>query len=157
VPGTLDVVLTYPLPRWLWVEVRDASGRPITTGKVSGVRVEGDTDRVLDRCHSTLGPDGRGRLRDPGEPVLVRVEAQGFRNLMLGPFEPERFPDPLVVTLEHAPAMVGTVRRSDGAAAGGARITLHQDAPESQFLTHASWQGSGEPFIYHIQTRDRSE
>ncbi len=158
-PGTHDVVLAYSAARWLEVSVHDREGRALPHGRVSAVLAEGAAVYALSRSTSTLDADGRGRLRRPSNAFRVLVEAPGFRNALLGPFEPARFPEPLVVTLESVPAIVGRVFLPDGSPAAGASVALRRGPPHAQGLprlTHQGWMGDGEPFVYAAHPKPKA-
>jgi RNA polymerase sigma factor (sigma-70 family) len=160
-PGMHGFVLAFERSQWVEVEVRDPAGVSVRNGRVVGLPADGPTARPLQRCESPLDAAGRARLRRPLSALRVRVEAPGFRDRILGPFEPALFPRPLAVTLEPVPALLGQVSRSDGEPAAGATVSLHRAAGAgagtrppgaglitgSGFLTHQGWGGDRDPFV----------
>lgn len=170
--GTHGLVIAFERSSWLHVEVRDPDGTPVRSGRVTGVSGEGPTDRRLLRCESPLDTDGRGRLRRPDAALRVRVEGWGYRAVLLGPFDPGLFPDPLLVTLEPVPALVGRVLLPDGYPAAGARVSLHQGATQSSgvvqapgasapaerfYLSHQGWSGDRDAFVYELMVDPAAE
>jgi hypothetical protein len=100
----------------------------------------------------------------------VRVEAYGYRDLIVGPFDTAHFPDPLLVTLEPVPALIGQVRHADGRPAAGARVSLHTGVSGSgavtppggagttpRHLTHQGWSGDRDAFVYRLQVEAAAE
>ncbi|MCP3920539.1 MAG: sigma-70 family RNA polymerase sigma factor [bacterium] len=151
--GTHDLVIAFERSEWLFVEARGVDGAPLAGGQVTGLLATGPTDRALRRCESPLDAEGRGRLRRPAVALRVRVEAPGYRAVLLGPFAPEAFPDPLRVSLEPVSALVGTVWLPDGRPAAGARVSLHRgagDADERHRLSHQVWSGDRDAFVYEV-------
>jgi RNA polymerase sigma factor (sigma-70 family) len=155
-PGTHDLVLTFVESAWLTVEARGLDGEHLLDGRVYGLPAEGPTVDSSPRYEAWLDADGRARLRKPQDALRVRIEAPGYRSVLLGPFEPASFPEPLVATLEALPAIVGQVLRPDGSPAAGALVSLHRgasnnaDTGQPYHLTQQGWPGDGEPFVYRL-------
>jgi RNA polymerase sigma-70 factor (ECF subfamily) len=158
-PGTHDLELRFERVRRLKVVAQVDQGAPITNGKVIGVPGEGPTTHALPRCEAPLDDEGRAQLRNPGRTLRVRVEAPGYRDALVGPFEPSAFPDPLLVTLTPVRALVGRVLLPDGRPAARARVSLHQSAsgpsPSGSappgHLTHQGWSGDRDAFVYALR------
>ena len=159
--GTHNLVIKFESSKWLEVLVSDRDGKPIRNGTVVALPGEGPTENELPRSESSLDGGGQARLRRPDAALRVRVRAPGYRDALLGPFEPTRSADPLIVTLEALPALIGQVLLPDGRPAEGAVVQLHRgaysrradDAPATRklaYLTHQSWTGDREPFVYAL-------
>jgi len=168
--GTHDLEIAFQRSRWFLVEARGLDGALLENGLVVGVPAEGATAHGLPRSEAKLGADGRARLRRTDEPLRVRVSSPGYRDALLGPIEPAEFPEPLVVTLEPVPALVGQVLRADGTPAAGATVSLHAGAgsgggvrppgetrTELAHLTHQGWSGDRDPFVYEVRVDPISE
>lgn len=162
-PGSHDLVLAFQPSRWLEVAVVDAAGAPVRDGKVTGLPGSGSTEHPLQRSESPLDAFGHARLRRPAEALRLRVEAPGYRARIVGPFDPAQVPEPLTVRLETVPALTGRVLGPDGSPAAGARVSLHRGATVgtrppgmpaglvTRHLTHQSWGGDGDAFVYALQ------
>lgn len=155
-PGTHGLRVQLERARWSSVEVVDPAGAPVPAGRVVRLPPSGPTDRALDRAHEELDQHGHARLRRTAEAIRVRVEAPGYRDRIVGPLAPDDVPDPLVVTLEPVPALVGRVLRPDGRPAAGARVGLHLaatgDIERPHWKTQA-WSGAGQPFVFASKRR----
>lgn len=163
-PGTHQLVLAFERSRWLWVAVLDPGGRGVRNGRVVGLPGSGPTQYALTRCESPLDELGRARIRRPAEPLRLRVQAPGFRDRVVGPFDPAAFPDPLEVILEPVPALVGQVLLPDRRPAAGAHVSLHRGATGKSgtrapgqaastglsYLSHQGWSGDREAFVYAL-------
>lgn len=151
-PGTRDLEIALVRSTWFWLDVRSEHGTRVRSGNVRLVPAAGRTDRALPRCGAHLDEDGEDRrMRRPAEPFRVLVEAPGYRNALVGPFDPQRVPDPLRITLEPVPGIVGRVLRPDGRPAAGASVRLHRGPTRrSRWLTHDRWQGDRDPFVYGL-------
>lgn len=170
-PGTRDLVLAFERSRWLRIEARDGDGAPLRNGRAVGVPAEGSTDWPIPRCEGAFDGAGSARLRRPDAPLRVRVESPGYRDALLGPFELDAFPDPLVVNLERVPAITGRVLRSNGTPAAGARVSLHRAAGGGggvrapgvrasdalRHLTHQGWSGDRDAFVYALSAQPMAE
>ena len=149
-PGTRELELHFERCAWLPLLVQDAQGRPIRSARVVGLPAEGATEYSLPRCEATLDEQGRGQLRKPGHAMRLRASALGFRDRLLGPFDPDGLPAPYVIQLEPAPAIVGRVLLPDGMPARGARVGLHRGVTPRQgraHLTNQGWSGDREGFV----------
>lgn len=79
--------------------------------------------------------DGRARLRIPPMTFYLDVTAPGFGVAQFGPFEPFAVHDPLVLSVERGPCLVGRVR-SEGRAVAGASVRVQRrDARERRRST----------------------
>ena len=163
-PGTHGLVVAFERSRWLHVAVLDAGGQPVRDGHLVGFPESGPMgeEEALWRCESTLDASGLARIRRPNVPLRLRLEAPGYRTQILGPLDPELFPEPLTVHLEEAPALTGRVLRSDGRPAAGAHVSLHRgadsggrapDTPAGIYthLTHQGWSGDRDAFVHSVR------
>lgn len=169
-PGTHGLALVFARTQWLCVAVQDDGGRPLQNGRVTGLPATGSTRVPLWRCESEVGGGGEARLRPPSGPLRLRVTSPGHRNVVLGPFDPRAWPEPLAVTLERVPALTGRVRTTEGRPAAGAVVSLHRaagertgrgggsDGPPSWHLSHQAWGGDREAFVYalHVEPSARA-
>jgi RNA polymerase sigma-70 factor (ECF subfamily) len=152
-PGTHDLVIAFEASRWLPVLVQGEDGRPVRAGRVVGLPADGPTTYAVPRFDSTIDSAGRARIRRGTEPLRLRAESPGYRDALFGPFTPEAWPDPLVLTLEPVPALLGRVTHHDGRPAAGARVSLHlgPSPGKGPYFSHQGWGGDGEPFVYTVR------
>ncbi len=161
-PGTHGLVIAFERSQWLQVAVVDAAGEEVRNGRVVGLPESGPTRDPLPRCESPLDASGHARIRRPDSPLRLRVEAPGYRARIVGPIDPAPVPEPLTVSLEAVPALIGRVLRPDGEPAAGARVSLHRDATSgvrapgspagaTSHLTHQGWGGDRDAFVYGLQ------
>jgi len=167
-PGTHDLTIAFEPSGWLAFEVTDEAGRVVRDGDIRAVPREGRTDHALGRCESALDA---GRLLQPTEPFRLLVVAPGFRNMLVGPFDPADVPAPVTVRLAAAPAIHGRVLLPDGRPASGARVSLHRGptpssgnlAPGQQrsegvpHLSHQGWTGDRDAFVYELFVEPTAE
>jgi RNA polymerase sigma-70 factor (ECF subfamily) len=163
--GTHDLELRFERGPFLVLQVQDEHGRAIADGRVVGVPARGVTRLPIQRCEAQLDSTGHARLIDPGTALRVRIEAPGYRDTLVGPYEPRAFPAPLVVTMTPVPALVGQVQLPDGQPARGARVSLHMSATgpgseataQASTLTHQTWSGDRDAFVYTLHAVPTAE
>lgn len=128
-PGTHDLVLRFEEARWIEVLARRSGGDPIADFRVEGQheRLPGYWEGSGSEAQSAAG---RARLRAPTLPFRVLVEARGHALATLGPFDPARVPERLLVELEELPGVHGRVVQR-GEPVAGARVELKKLWPAS--------------------------
>jgi len=102
--GGAEVVLVLPEARWLALEVVDRDGAPADAlvTSIYGVPEQRDFFAMPARGHA--------RVLVPDEPFRVRVAAEGFASVELGPFEPAATPAELRVVLAPLARVRGVVK-----------------------------------------------
>jgi hypothetical protein len=140
-PGTHDLELRFSEARWIEVRVRDEQGEAREDFELFARSPDGSD--WLGGTRKELHPGGNGRLRVPGAPFIVRVDARGFALAQRGPFAPEDAPAELEIELVPEPGVRGRVL-AGGEPLAGARVALHM-APEGSHIDHQGYQSLVDP------------
>lgn len=121
-PGALELVLRLGERRYVDVDVRDAAHEP-----VAGCSFEVTREDPMMRSYAPVetGAAGRYRVGFPNFAFRVAVRADGYRTVVLGPYDADRAPEHLDVVLEPVPIVGGRVV-ADGKPIAGVRVTLHR-------------------------------
>jgi RNA polymerase sigma-70 factor (ECF subfamily) len=145
-PGTRDLVLQFPLERWIEVTVHERSGGKIE--EYSAALLSSDGSRILRAGKLEVHARGLATLSVPGETFVVEVRARGHGSAVLGPWTPESAPSSASCDLERRPGVRGRVR-GGGRAVPGASVALHEMAgPDT------SIERNGFPTRLHPQAED---
>ncbi len=126
-PGTLDLVLQFPKPRWIEIAVRARDGAPLPEF-VANVLSE-DKQRTLRAGKLEVHEKGRVSLLVPAEPFVIDVRARGHGNAVLGPYRPDAAPSSESCALDTLPGVRGQVRAA-GEPVANARLALYEMADE---------------------------
>ena len=124
-PGTQDLVLQFPMPRWIEISVRDAGGAPIR--EFSASVVSSDRRRTILPAKIEPHENGRTRVLVPGEPFVVDVRARGHGDAVLGPWSPDAAPASEGCKLDTLPGVRGQVR-AGAAPVANAKVSLFEIA-----------------------------
>jgi RNA polymerase sigma-70 factor (ECF subfamily) len=124
-PGTLDLVLQFPTPRWIEISVHNTDGGSIEEFSAS---VE-SSDRQHTIVPASIETHAKGRVAIlvPAEPFVVEVRARGHGNALLGPWSPDAAPASESCKLETLPGVRGQVR-ANGEPVANAKVSLHEIA-----------------------------
>lgn len=114
--GSGEVVLRLAAAEPFALRVVDEAGRPVERYAAALRSPDGE----LTHASADLGPheDGRASLRRPSVLFEVRVVAPGFDVARVGPLDPRRVEQPLVVVLAPVPGLTGHVWLGDVPAVG---------------------------------------
>jgi hypothetical protein len=126
-PGTLDLVLQFPKPRWIEVAVRARDGAPLPEF-VANVLSE-DKKRTLRPGKLEVHEKGRVSVLVPAEPFVVDVRARGHGNAVLGPWRPDDAPSSASCALDALPGVRGQAK-ANGQPVANARVALYEMADE---------------------------
>lgn len=122
-PGTLDLVLQFPKPRWLELSVRTKDGAALPE-YVANVLSE-DKKRTLRPGKLEAHEKGRVSLLLPAEPFVIDVRARGHGNAVLGPWRPDAAPSRETCTMDTLPGVRGRVKAA-GEPVANARVELFE-------------------------------
>jgi hypothetical protein len=139
--GTSNLVLQLMPSAVTEVGVRDTDGNPIEKIML------GVSDHLGNRSMRSSDLQHR-RIRAPGKTFFVLVQATGFAEKEVGPFEPAQLPDRIEVVMERNAIVAGRVT-IDGAPAVQATVTAHEVLPAD-----SSWTRNGFPLRLRSEGAD---
>ncbi len=124
-PGTLDLVLQFPMPRWIEIAVREPDGGPIE--EFSASVLSADRSHTIVPASIEAHPKGRVAILVPGETFVVEIRARGHGNADLGPWSPDAAPASESCKLDALPGVRGQVL-ADGRPVADAKVSLFEIA-----------------------------
>ncbi|HEV8112857.1 MAG TPA: sigma-70 family RNA polymerase sigma factor [Planctomycetota bacterium] len=122
-PGTRDLALQFPPPRWLEVSVRERGGEPLL--EFAANVLSADKKRTLRPAKVEAHERGRVSVLLPSEPFVIDVRARGHGNAVLGPWAPAEAPATAECALDDLPGVRGRVL-AEGAGVSGAKLSLYE-------------------------------
>lgn len=148
-PGTLDLVLRFPTPRWIEVAVKVRGGGAIP-GYAASI-LSADRKRTLAEGEFGSHEGGKVALLVPGEPFVVSVRARGHGSAELGPWTHDEAPPAAECTLDRLPGVRGRVVQAEGQPVSGARVALHEIAGPTMKI-----ERNGFPTRLHPEPEDQT-
>jgi RNA polymerase sigma factor (sigma-70 family) len=145
-PGSLDVVLRFPKPRWIEISVKSRDGAAIT--EFSAPVLSADKKRTLRQGKLEAHEKGKLALLVPAEAFVIAVRARGHGNAVLGPWTPDGAPSSESATLDALPGVRGRVKAA-GNPLAGARVALYEMA-----ATNTKIDCNGFPTRLHPESED---
>ena len=133
-PGARGQVIRLGELRTIELAVSGESGAPIELWSATARPPDRPWATVGEPTRSEEGSGGIGRMPVPPLPFLLHVEAKDHDVAELGPFDPVRAPERLVVRLARLPGVTGRVL-AGGEPVEGATLGLHDAVSDQQRLT----------------------
>jgi hypothetical protein len=122
-PGTHDLALQFPPPRWLELSVHERAGEPLL--EFAANILSADKKRTLRPGKLEVHERGRVSVLLPSEPFVIDVRARGHGNAVLGPWVPAEAPATAECALDSLPGIRGRVF-AEGVPVSAAKLSLYE-------------------------------
>jgi RNA polymerase sigma-70 factor (ECF subfamily) len=150
-PGSVGVSLRFTPARWLTVVARGADGEALTVGTLYATN-SADDNIIASGEESDVPAEG-GRLLEPCEPFLVKMQAEGHAEGVFGPFAPGALAQQVEFRLEAVRELTGVVRH-EGRPVPGARVETYWSIGDRQVVYNRGFRATRYPFSFQEATTD---
>ncbi len=124
-PSDKDIVLRFCPVQWMEISVTDADGKPVEKWK--GRFESPEYMRPSTSTYAFEHTDSIAKVQVPSGAFSLSIEARGFANAKVGPFEPAAVGARIDVNLRRAPGISGQVVSTGGPVAN-AKVRLFAEA-----------------------------